>query len=301
MKAILMTVVFMLLLSCKKDSDAIEVAPPIPEETAPVVVTKTANTTNSLIAEFNAKKKQAKSQLGSLSAEQANALYESYKKKNDSIMRMLEHTERNIVDHFYDYYSDEQGNVKSPPDSIAKKEALLKSAGIEFWEIGEGMVEIRTVPDFYLAIFKGRVTKDYEEFISLMAKDDKELYSADAGLAITFKDLGKRVLNWEKFIAKNPYSALTPAAIDIYQDYQHSYLIGMDNTPTIEFSTNSVNPENVIEFKEFIAANPSSPTTALVKVVLAATGTKDEMTSAIEKAQGKLIDKLIEDTTPDYR
>ncbi|KGO87845.1 hypothetical protein Q765_05000 [Flavobacterium rivuli WB 3.3-2 = DSM 21788] len=302
MKTICLAIALLFLYSCKKDNETIEAAPESTEAPATVTaVSKPAVTTPTLIAEFLAKKKEVQRKLSSLSAEEANDLYDSYKKENDSIMRQLEHNEQNILEHYYEYYSDDRGNPKAAPDSIAKKEALLKSAGIEFWEIGEGMVEIRTVANFYLSQFKGHVTEDYEDFIALLAKDDENLYSADAGIAISFNAVGKRMLSWEKFISKHPYSKLTPQAIDFYRMYQYGFLLGEDNTPTIEVTDNSIYPENLKEFAAFIAANPSSPTTALIKIVTETKGTKDEITKAVAKEQDKLIAKLTADTTPDYR
>lgn len=301
MKTLYVAIALLFLYSCKKETtETIKAAPETTTTKAAPAVTLKKGNTAALIAGLIAKKKQVQSELTSLSADEANALYDTYKKKNDSIVRLLEQSEQNILDHYYEYFLDENGNAKAAPDSIAKKEALFNSAGIEFWGIGEGMGEIRTVPDFYLSLFKGHITKDYEEFIALMAKDDEDLYSADAGLAISFNALGKRVLKWENFIAKNPYSKLTPQAIEIYRDYQQSYLLGMDNTPTIEVTDNTMYPENIKEFKSFSAANPKSPTTKLIKVVMETKGTKDQISTAVIKAQDKLIDKLIADTTPDY-
>lgn len=301
MKITCLAIALLFLNSCKKDNDAIETAPPAVEETAPALPAKTTTTTAALVAAFIAKKEDVQHKLTSLSAEDANKLYEAYKQENDSTMRLLEHTEQHILEHYYEYHSDDRGNPKAAPDSIAKKEALLKNAGIEFWEIGEGMIEIRTVPNFYLALFKGHVTKDYEDFITLLAKDDENLYSADAGLAISFNDVGKRLINWEKFINANPYSNLTLQAIEFYQMYQYGFLLGYDNTPTIEVTDNTVYPENLKEFAAFTAANPSSPTNALIKIVTDTKGTKDDITKAVVKEQDKLIAKLIADTTPDYR
>ena len=301
MKTICLAVALLFLYSCKDDKEIIETEVQTPAETPVAALTKASATTPALIAGFLSKKKEVKGKLASLSDQQANDLYGYHKKENDSVMRQLEHNEQNILDHYYEYFSDDSGNPKAAPDSIAKKVALLKSAGIEFWEIGEGMVEIRTVPNFYFTLFKGHVTKDYEDFIALLAKDDENLYSADAGISISFNDVGKRLLNWEKFISKYPYSKLTPQAIAFYQMYQYGFLLGEDNTPTIENNDNTIYPENLKEFAAFAAANPSSPTTALIKVVTETKGTKDEITKAVAKEQDKLIAKLIEDTTPDYR
>jgi len=300
MKTIYLAIALLLLFSCKKENETIEAAPEIVEEMTPVPL-RQANTTQSLIAEFIFKKTEVKDKLASLSAEQANALYDSYKVQNDSLMLSLEHTEQHFLDHYYNYYQDEQGKPMAAPDSIARKEAQFKNAGMEFWGIGEGIVETRTVPTFYLSLFKGHVTKDYEDFIALLAKDDKDLYTADAGLVISFDDVGKRALNWEKFIHKHPYSRLTPLAIDYYREYQSGFLLGHDNTPTIESSDDTFYPENLKAFADFTTANPSSPTTDLITVIIEAEGTKDEITKTVLKAQQKLIDKLIKETTPDYR
>ena len=302
MKTLYVAIALLFLYSCKKETtETIEAAPETTTtEAAPAVTLKKGNTA-ALIAGLIAKKKQVQSELTSLSADEANALYDTYKNENDSILKLLEYSEQNLLDRFYTYYSTEQGEAKSPPDSIAKKEALLKSANLEFWEIGEGYVEIRTTPHYYLNIFKGHVTKDYEEFIALMAKDDEELYSADAGLTISFNALGKRVLNWENFIAKNPYSKQTPGAIQIYRQYQEFYLLGMDNTPTIAFETNTFYPENIAEFKQFSTKHPNSKTVPLINAALAFKGTKDEMYSFVENTQRQLIDKIEADATPDYQ
>jgi hypothetical protein len=176
----------------------------------------------------------------------------------------------------------------------------LESAGLEYLEIGEGIVEITSEPKFYLDLFKNRVSPDYKEYIALLAKDDENLYSADAGIVIAFEEVGKRVINWEKFIAKYPYSKVTPRAIELYKMYQDGFLLGMDNTPTIEYSDNTIYPENIKIFKAFMALNPKSPTNALIKILMESEGTKDEKRNIIVNEQDKYIKKLIEDTTPDY-
>lgn len=297
--------VFILLLlfsSCKNETETVTVndapATPIPsEEITPV---KSGGSTAKLIAAFIARKKNVQDLLASLNPEEANALYETYKRENDSSLVMLEIAEKNILENYYSYFSDERGNAVSPPDTINKKVNLLKSAGLEYWEIGEGFVEIRTVPGFYNMLFKKYVSNDYKDYIAIMAKDDEELYSADAGIVISFADVGRRVINWEGFIAKYPYSKLTPRAIETYKMYQDGYLFGMDNTSTIEYSNNTIYPENLKEFKTFMATHPKSPTTALIKVLIEARGNKDEINSIVQKEQEKYMDKLIADTTPDY-
>ncbi|MXN90430.1 hypothetical protein GR160_04255 [Flavobacterium sp. Sd200] len=286
--------------SCKKETETATEVPPAPEEAIHTAEPETSANTKSFITAFIAKKKEIQTNLANLSRDEANALYEKYKKDNDSSIAIISGYEKNILENYYDYFRNESGNVANPPDSITQKIKLLESAGLEYWEIGEGIVEIRTIPNFYNTLFKDHVSPDYKDYIALLAKDDEDLYAADAGIAISFADVGKRAINWEKFIAKHPYSKLTLQAIEFYKMYQDGFLLGMDNTPTREDNSNIIYPENLKEFKTFIELHPKSPTSTLIKIMIEAQSTDDKIYSIIQKEQEKLINKLIADTKPDY-
>lgn len=297
----LLPLLFLLsLLSCKKET-VTEAETAIPAEAAaPVVITETPKSSGDIIAKLISRKSEVSKKVKTLSHDEANALYLAYKQENDTLIMHLQHAEHNVLEKYYNYFTDEQGNSKTPPDSIQKKVALLSKAGLEFWEIGEGYVDIRTKPGFYKDIFKDYVSEDFKRFIELVAEEDKDLYSADAGLAISFKDVGKRVLHWEDFVKKHPYSKLMPQALELYSEYQNGYLLGMDNTPTVDFETNKPYPENIAEFNSFISSNPASYTTPLIKLILNFKGDKDQLRTIIEKEQDKLLKKLTAETTPDY-
>jgi hypothetical protein len=298
----LLLLLLLALGSCKKDKTGTgEDALPAEEaiDTA-VTAVKAPENTARLIAEFMTRKEEVTSKVKKLGHDEANALYQAYKSQNDSLIMRLQEAEANILNNYYRYFSNEAGEAVTPPDSIQQKVNMLSKAGLEFWEIGEGYVDIRTKPAFYLDIFKNYVSEDFKMFIGLVAEEDKVLYQADAGLAISFKDVGRRVLHWEDFIAKHPYSRLTPQALELYREYQNGYLLGMDNTPTVDNMTNKPYPENLTEFNAFIKNHPDSYTTPLVKFVMNFTGTKDQLGPAVGNEQDKLIKKLTAATTPDY-
>jgi PBP1b-binding outer membrane lipoprotein LpoB len=69
----------MLLASCKKEADAATEAKPVPQQTV-IAPIKTKESTLNFIEAFMAKKKQVKAKLSSLSPDEANVLYETYKK-----------------------------------------------------------------------------------------------------------------------------------------------------------------------------------------------------------------------------
>jgi len=285
------------LSSCKKDKVIVEdKVVKTDSTTAPVTQ---INTTADIIKKLIDSKKQVQAKLPSLGHDEANALYLKLKIENDTLITKIMGLEGDILDNDYTYFTTEDGKEKTPPDSIAKKVKLLNTAQLELWPIGEGYIDIRLAPDYYYALFKNYVSDDYKQYLGLIAKEEEVLYSADAGLVISFNDLGKRVINWENFIGKYPYSKLFSEALQIYKDYQYDYLLGLDNTGT--FENNAFYPENVTEFKKFIAQHSKSKTVALINAALSFSGTKDELHAFIEKEQQQLIYKITEDATPDYQ
>lgn len=88
----------------------------------------------------------------------------------------------------------------------------------------------------------------------MQSEENKETYSVDAGLVISFKDLGDRVVSWENFMNKYPNSKLMKSVKEDYKMYHLDYLIGEDNTPTYERATEEkyIYPENIQEFNRFL-------------------------------------------------
>lgn len=196
--------------------------------------------------------------------EEANKLYEKYIEENQPLLDKIYESEANLLDNFY---SDDE-SVKKNLDNFVGK---LKKHHLQIEEIGEGYVQIATVPDFYYKLFSNYVSKDYKEYLYLKSEENKELYSADAGLAISFKELGERIISWENFIEKYPNSTLLEGVKEEYKAYQLDYLVGMDNTPTMDKWSSEekyIYPENLTEFNRFLKKYPNSPTNQLIQLFL---------------------------------
>jgi len=287
-----------LLASCKKDIDATAanaISDTIVAEETHDTVAATSKTIKGtydlkqLIDPFIAEKQRIEQQLTTASPDEANKLYDNYIEANRERIAKISEKEHNILENFYTYFYNEGGEA-TPPDSIQRKVKLLSSAGLELFEEGEGYVSISNKPDFYYTIFKKYVTSDYKEFIRINADEDKILYSADAGISISFKGISERVLNWENFIAKYPKSKFIPDAINSYRSYQDDYFFGQDNTPAHDDSGNYFD-ENITEYKRFVAHNPDSFTTKLAKIALAHTGSRDDLRNIISQEQEKFMGK----------
>lgn len=282
------------LVSCKEETTTVK---PLQEKTdidssATDIVSKSKQSTEELkvlLSLFTDKKHKIQEKLKSLSPEQANKLYESYLTENTEEVMKVQNHEGHLLEtnNYFSYFYNDKGESITPPDSIAVKKDLLNKAGLKFWEIGEGYTDIRTQADFYLLIFENYVTDDYRDFLRINAEEDKVLYSADGGLAISFNEVGKRILNWEKFIHKHPNSKLLDRATEMYTNYQLNYLFGEDNTPTMEYPDTKLYPENIAEFNNFISQNPDSFTSKLVKIVLETTKNYDALKAEIMAEQTK--------------
>ena len=255
-----------LLSACKKtENTAISSTSKVKSDSIVVNQAASIATSNSeaLLDLFTKRKEEVVLKLKSISSEEANALYEKYFEDSSSLLQEIAGKESGVLDKFYNEDEADKKAVKLLGERLAKHE-------LEFSEIGEGYVEIDPFHDFYYKLFKNYVTNDYKDYLHLKSEENKSLYSADAGLVISFKDLGDRIISWENFMAKYPNSKLIASVKEEYKNYQMDYLIGQDNTPTAERATDNIYiyPENIQEFDRFVKKYPKSPTLPLVNLFL---------------------------------
>jgi hypothetical protein len=198
---------------------------------------------------------------------QGNEIYEEYLENMGNRIENFNELEADFLAIYTNYYEHEKDQYIFP-DSLQQHVDLFKNTELEIWEVGEGFVEIRYKPYHYYNIFKGKVTEDYEYFLKNEAQENTVLYSSDAGILISPKDLSDRVLTWEKFIIQYPKSPLLDRATKLYQEYCYDYLMGMENTRTVDYSEGRLESENNTEFKRFMSKNPNSRTTKIIKAFL---------------------------------
>ncbi|WP_175622303.1 tetratricopeptide repeat protein [Chryseobacterium schmidteae] len=204
--------------------------------------------------------KKIKINIAQNTPEQNNKLYLDYFKIRTKYTECLNVIHNNILDDYINYHIgfDSPPNL---PDTVKKVAAELKKVNLEFRELGEGVTEIETIPSYYSSIFKGKVTPDFETYISGKDREGKENYAVDAGLLITWEELGERVIFWENFVKKYPNSSLIKTAKEDYSTYLSDYLFGMDKTSTYERYSEQpekLYDENREEFNRIIKKYPNS-------------------------------------------
>ncbi|NML40034.1 hypothetical protein HHL17_22725 [Chitinophaga sp. G-6-1-13] len=224
------------------------------------------------------RRKAIAQQLPGISPEAAVKLYNSLVLYVDTALAGISANESVWLDKYVNYYSEEKKKIV-PPDSVQRAVDLLATAGIEPWGIGEGYTELRTVPVFYTQLFKTSLPADYRSYLQLNADEDTVLYSADAGLSVSFNQVGLRTLNWEQFLEAYPNSILSGNAKENFERYCEDYLFGEDNTPSFENwqEIGSLNQENKEEYLSFVQKHGNTRTAAIVKLFLEKVGTEKSM------------------------
>jgi hypothetical protein len=262
---------FILLISvfsCKKEeaktiekktvNDTVSKAEPTEDLLKPIdTACSSKNKTEDYITALQWYKSKTEKEIAQNSPEQNDKLYEVYIKIRDKYTACLSGTLGNVLDEYVNYYDAESKGYKFP-ENIKKLNAKLNKGGLEFMEIGEGYTEIWSLPDHYFSVFKDKVTPDYNDYIQQLSKESEGLYSADAGLVISWKELGDRTIFWENFMKKYPKSPLISRVKEMYNSYLYDYLFGMDNTPTHEHSDGTLYDENRQEFNRIIKKYPNS-------------------------------------------
>ena len=255
---ILLIFSFLLLTSCNKGKN---------EEVKNEKI-KFSEESYDLFEKFATDKKETIEKLKSLNKEEANNLYEEYQAQNSNTLYDIDEASASFLDSIYNDTNGENFTDKDWADA----NKILNKYDLELWDIGEGMVTIRELPHLYYDVFKDYVTDDYKEYLKIWAKDDEELYQADAGLSISFEELGDRIARWENFLNKYPNSTLKPKVTALLNSYREDYLLGMENTPTLDGGYDNipitVDEEAKKEYDRFMKKYPNSPTVELIKYFL---------------------------------
>lgn len=262
MKPIALSLTALLLLAACSDKAA--TSAPAASAAAPAAVAASA-ISDPTLRQLAEQTEQVRQQLQSRpDGKTVEKLYQQHKQDVDKAVETLSKQHAEILDNFIAEW-EQKGDESVPSAKLAAKQKELAAAGLEFWDIGEGMAVIRPVHDYYVKLFGQAADKDLKDFLQLQANDDQENLTNDASLAISWQDLGQRIRAWEEWQQRYPDSVHAKAVQDLLDIYRHGYLIGYDNTPIKEFGDDApINEETQKEWQRFRQAHPDSPTVKLM-------------------------------------
>lgn len=291
------SLLFLLIFSCKKTEKPLPTIQQVTEQkpeqqkTAvkyPPVYTDSLHAEDEILQLMKNRQKDILELLQQSAPKQSVSIYKNYKKENDSALILLDYKNRDLLDNFYDFYDyNEKTGVSKlkVPDSLKGKVNKITSAGIEFWDIGEGYHELRMLPDFYKKIFGNHASPDLRDYLAQTAEEGKVLFQADAGIIVSWDEIASRLLFRENFLKKYPASQLSDIIKDELEFYRSSYILGMDNTPTL-YDEGGFHEIPMKSFRKFISNNPDSETAIFLKSFINLKLNFDQLN---EKTQNKFL------------
>ncbi len=202
-------------------------------------------------------------------------IFEEFATLVEEEVGMLNQRESDYLEHYYEYRYDDEGNPIEPHDSIKQKELGYIQRGLQFDEVGEGIVLLAPAPTLF-AKYLSQLPTYYQEYWQLLR--DSENIAPDACLVLTWRELGDLIARYEAYAESNPeQKELFVRLSDNYQYLQMVYMTGTDNTP-IANESGSLDPELKSEWQRFMKAYPNSLTTELIKDFLQLKNYSDQNT-----------------------
>lgn len=192
-------------------------------------------------------------------------IFEEFATLVEEEVGMLNQRESDYLEHYYEYRYDDDANPIEPHDSIKQKELGYIQRGLQFDEVGEGIVLLAPAPTLF-AKYLSQLPTYYQEYWQLLR--DSENIAPDACLVLTWRELGDLIARYEAYAESNPeQKELFVRLSDNYQYLQMVYMTGTDNTPIADES-GSIDPDLKGEWQRFMKAHPNSLTTELIKEFL---------------------------------
>jgi len=115
----------------------------------------------------------------------------------------------------------------------------------------EGM--LNPIVDYrWMAKYNEYISEDISDYFELCAIESDQLSAKDAALVISWDELGDRVLAAEKFLSEHSGSVAKGEVLYRYTRYLWMYMLGLNNTPTVEWETNKVKEEVLDSYNKFI-------------------------------------------------
>lgn len=162
----------------------------------------------------------------------------------------------------------------------------MKRIGYLFIEDGEGTIYFKINYRKISDAFNGRMSKELELYLEI--KQEAKVAS-DAALTVTRKELEEKIILLEKMILKNPNFGHLNELKLLYQQWIQYYLIGLDNTPTID-QQGKIKEDVLNEFESFISTHPNSQTSKIVQNFLSKRNDQNnQLTPQLRKEVESLI------------
>ncbi len=204
-------------------------------------------------------REETASRLKTMSPAEADACYKTYRDRQEQNVEKL-----------FDINAGWMGVYGEWAGSSNVVSKLFRDTGLKIWGIGEGYNELKFRNYHYWNLFGPYLSPALRNFLKIIEDESVKLYSADAGICLTWDEVGERVVRWEKYIDKYPDSAPIDQARENYIFYLRDYLFGEDNTPTFYFEDGKLKiyDESHRSYQALLKKYPDSITARLLETFL---------------------------------
>lgn len=256
------------------------------QEVPPEVATPRPPSTN-IVMELRQRADSIRHALSSATPEQAAKMYHIFADAAILAIQDLSANESKWLDTYVNSWSEEAQDYR-PDEATQARVRLLAQAGIEPYSVGEGYTELQLKPNFYQNLFgQQHLPADYQTYVNINAHEDSSLFQADAGIIVPWSEAARRVQDWDNFCTKYPDSKLAKQAQENYTYYMDCFLLGEDNTRTVE--DGQLVPEVKAAFEQYVAEYPGTRGGRLVAAflqLLAETKDRDRLNAWVRERLG---------------
>ncbi|HEY1022526.1 MAG TPA: hypothetical protein VGE06_09425 [Flavisolibacter sp.] len=144
---------------------------------------------------------------------------------------------------------------------------------------GEGGVHLVPLYEVILPGIKDRTTAAVDTYLDLVAKEDSTPTFLDAGLAVEIEELADRLATSEQLLGQQLPEGFKSKTRQLNRFYTRAFLIGSDNSPSLEYNTTDLREKFKNGYAYFLAKYPSTKAADAVKTwtALAASGDRKKM------------------------
>ena len=147
--------------------------------------------------------------------------------------------------------SNENPIPEEPVNELDVLRKKLNENGMVILE-AEGTFYIDEKADYLYEAFSPYVSEPIKKLLDIRKNEMQKGFAEDAGLLITFEEVGERIRKWEELLEENPTLKLQQEAMGYYVLYLSTFLTGLDNSSPFDPQTKKLKPEVKEEYEDYI-------------------------------------------------
>lgn len=193
---------------------------------------------------------------------------QSYQKTSYLENLLMQYQDEKSQDHIFDKYGIAIDNLNSleylSREKVLKDETEIKEALIENINLGyklnnqEGMYYYSLDYKEILNLFEENLTREYRDYIQILALNSEEPFLNDGSLTISDDALAERILILDSFKTFYPFSGFYEEVENIYKSYIYIYLYGDNHNPKYNIDTGKIDEDALEDFKSKLSEYPNT-------------------------------------------